>query len=336
MFSIHGVNTCGEFQSVFQHLGGNERAQIQTVVERPTDDTLTAAIVDAGHVLRTLRPAIDRHVVVVADSRAQHFVLPVGVAAIVVAIFQAIGLHIIADVVGCGDVEFLGDVVECHISVVGNVGALCLSTTLGSDDNHTIGGFRTVNGGGGSIAQHINALDIIGSHHRDIHTGNTIDDIIGRHGSATQRGSTTQGDAGGAIGVASAGNNKTSHLALQHRGGVGEHTPVQVFGLHRGDGRGDVFAAHSAVAHHHHFVEECMVFLHLCVLTGVDAKVFISHIREVEFCPRSHVERVTSVDIGDSGILCSSLYHSNSDERFSVFVGDDARDVALCHRDGTA
>ena len=115
---------------------------------------------------------------VVADSRAEHFVLPVGVTTIVIAVVQVVLPHIAADIVGCGDIEFLGNHVECHVAVVTDVGALGLAATLGGDDDHTVGSLRTVDGGSGCVAEHVDALDVIGSHHRDVHTGDTVDDVV--------------------------------------------------------------------------------------------------------------------------------------------------------------
>ena len=115
---------------------------------------------------------------VMADGGAQHLVLPVGIAMVVVGIVETVGLHVVADVIGSGDIELFGDVVESHITVVADIGALGLSTALGSDDDHTIGSLRTVDSGGCGIAEHVDALDIVGSHHGDVDTGNAIDDIV--------------------------------------------------------------------------------------------------------------------------------------------------------------
>ena len=102
---------------------------------------------------------------VVTNGCAQHFILPVGVTAIVIAVVQVVSPHITTDVIGCSDIEFLQDIVESHITIVTDVGAFCLATALGGNDDHTVGCLRTVDGGSGSITEHVDALDIIGSHH---------------------------------------------------------------------------------------------------------------------------------------------------------------------------
>ena len=100
-----------------------------------------------------------------ADSSTEHLVLPVGVTTLVVAIVQTMSLDIATKVVGCRDVQFLSNHVDSQISIVAHVCALALVTTLGGDDDHTIGSLRTVDSRSGSIAEHVDRLNIIGSYH---------------------------------------------------------------------------------------------------------------------------------------------------------------------------
>ena len=184
VLAIHGIQAYRQVETVLQHLGRYQRAQVQAVHVRALDDALTVHIVERSHILGLGRAAGDRQVVVMADTRAEHLVLPVGIAVLVVGIVDIVAADVAADIVGRGHVEGLGNLVEGHVAVVAHVGALGLAAALGGDDDHTVGGLRAVDGRGRGVAEHVNRLDVIGGHHRDVHAGNTVDDIVGLHGSA--------------------------------------------------------------------------------------------------------------------------------------------------------
>ena len=98
---------------------------------------------------------------VVADGCTQHFILPVGVGTTVLQGYTVLG-GIVTQVGSTGHIVLLQNVVDSYIAIVRYIGLL-LSTFLGGDDDNTVGGFRTVDGGSGSIAQYVDALDIIRS-----------------------------------------------------------------------------------------------------------------------------------------------------------------------------
>ena len=102
---------------------------------------------------------------VVADTSAEHFLLPIGVATLVVSVVDIVLRYIVTDIVGRSHIEGLRDFVECNIAIVADIRTLGLAAALGGDDDNTIGCLRTVDSGSGSIAEHIDRLDIIGSHH---------------------------------------------------------------------------------------------------------------------------------------------------------------------------
>ena len=232
VLTIHGVETDREVDALLQHLRAHERAHVHAVHVCAFHDTLTVHVVHRSHVLGLVVSAVDAHVVVVAHAGAQHFVLPVGAAALVVGIVDAVGTHVVANVVGRCHIEGLCNIIESHVAVVAHVGALVLAA-LGGDDDHAVGSLRTVDGRCRSIAQHVDRLNVVGGYHRDVNAGNAVDDVVRLHsGTLTQRRGATQADAGRAVGVARTGHDQTGHLALQHGGGIREHTLVQVFSLH--------------------------------------------------------------------------------------------------------
>ena len=92
---------------------------------------------------------------VVADSSAEHLILPVGVATLVIAIVNAIIRNVVAEVTGRSDIEFLRDVVDSQIAIIADISTLRLATTLSSDNDYTVGSLRTVDSGSSSITEHV-------------------------------------------------------------------------------------------------------------------------------------------------------------------------------------
>ena len=167
---------------VLEHRCAQQRAHVQAAHVAALDHTLAVVVTNAGHILGLVVATVDAEVVVVADTRAEHFLLPIHIATVVVdgnTRFLAQGL----EAAGTHHVERLGHAVEAYISVIADVGTSSLSFLRGDDDN-TIGGLRAIDGGGCGVAQHIDRLDVVGGHHGDVHTGNAVDDIVGLHGLA--------------------------------------------------------------------------------------------------------------------------------------------------------
>ena len=266
---------------------------------------------------------------VVAETRAQHFLLPVDIGT---AIFQryAVVACILAQLLGCAYIVGIEDVVEGHIAVVSHVGLL-LAALLGGDDDHTIGSLRTVDGGSGGIAEHIDRLNVVGSNNRDVNSRNSIDHIVGRHGACAQRGSTAQGDGGRAVRVGGGRNHQSGNLSLKHLTWVGEHTAVQVFGLHGRDGRCYVLALHGTITDHHNLVEQLVVFLQCDALASRDGLWRESDVGDVQLGSALHIERITAIDVSHCSILCSSLNDAYSYERFALCIADDSRHTVLRH-----
>ena len=135
----------------------------------------------------------------VTDTCAEYFVLPVCVGTTILQ-RNAICLCILAQLISCGHIVFLEDVVKGYITIISHID-LVFSTFLGRDDDHTIGSLRTVDGSSGGITEHVDALDIIGRDDRDVNTRNTVYYIVRRHGTRTQCRSTTQCDSGRTVRV---------------------------------------------------------------------------------------------------------------------------------------
>ena len=102
---------------VFQSLGRDERAEIEAVHACHLYDTLTLDEVSACHVVSLLVATVYADVVAVADTCAEHLILPVYIAA---AILQCdiVLLCIGTELVGCTHVVCVEDVIESHVAIV--------------------------------------------------------------------------------------------------------------------------------------------------------------------------------------------------------------------------
>ena len=313
----HAVHADAEFQLVLQYLGADQRAEVGTVHLRTGHYPFALGDVDRCHVGGLLATAVDGEVVVVAQGCLHHFVLPVGAAAAVVHVVDVVLLHVATDILGRSHVEGLQGLVEGHIAGVVHIDALLvLLAFLGGHDDHTVGGLRTVDGGSRGIAQHVDAFDIVGCHHRDVHAGNTVDDIVGAHGTGTQGGGTTQGHAGRAVRVAAGRYRQTGHLSLQHTAGIGEYTLVQLVCLYGGNRRGHILAAHRTVTDDNDFFQCLRVIFEHHVQGGAVHHSFqclVTNIGEDQGLAFRYVHDKFTVDIRNHTVGSTLFEHVDTD-----------------------
>ena len=160
MLAIHGVEAHRQSEVVFQYLGRNERTNIEAVHTRHLNHTLALNQVTANHVIGCGITAADVHVMAVADTSTEHLILPVNIGTTIFQRNARIALCVIAQIAGRSHVVSLQDMVEGNITIVHHV-RLFLGSLLGGDHNHAIGSLRTIDGRGGSITEHVNALDVV-------------------------------------------------------------------------------------------------------------------------------------------------------------------------------
>ena len=129
---------------------------------------------------------------IMANTCTQHFLLPINICASILK-SNTIFRGVLTQFCSSSHIVLLQDIVECHITIIGNIGFI-LTTLLGCDDDNTVGSLRTIDSGSSSITQYVDALDIIRRYNRDINTRNTIYNIVWRHSTCTQCRSTTQRD----------------------------------------------------------------------------------------------------------------------------------------------
>src|SRR5690606_9256636 len=159
--------------------------------------------VQAGMVLCIIRSAYNRDIVVVGCSRAFYSPLPIGLCPGIIGWLhgEPIIAHKISVLFAIHHVVVLGYLVHGHITVVGDIG-LSGSASFGRHNDDTIRGFRSVDGCCRSVAEHIDAFDVVWRYEAEGGSGYAINDVIGLHrGSATQGGCTPQTDGRGSIRV---------------------------------------------------------------------------------------------------------------------------------------
>ena len=136
------------------------------------DDTVLVGIAQRSTITGALRTVHQRYVVALREAYAHQFVLPVGVGATILKGDLVGGIEGLVDVaegttifVSVQHVEFLG--IEAPTQVQAVVELLhALLALLGGDDDDAVGTTRTVDGGGRSVLQYVDALDILGVNHR--------------------------------------------------------------------------------------------------------------------------------------------------------------------------
>src|SRR5690606_13793874 len=140
---------------------------------------------------------------VIRYTGAFHFTLPVGIRSEIVRRLhrETIVVHESAVLVAVHHIVAVGNIVYGYITVVGDVG-LPGFAPAGRHDDDAVGGFRSVDGCCRSVAEHIDAFDVVWRYEAEGGSGYAINDVIGLHrGSATSGGCTAQTDGWIGIGV---------------------------------------------------------------------------------------------------------------------------------------
>ena len=192
MLTIHRVQAQRQGETIFQHLCRNKRTYIEAIHTCHLDDTLTLHEVTTDHIVGTSVSTADTNIMVMADTCAKHFVLPVNISATILQ-SDTCPLGIFTQLTGSSHIISIKNLIECYISIISNV-CLFLSTLLCCDNDYTISCFRTIDSRSSSITKHIDALDIVWRNDRDIYTRDSINYIVRRHSTRAKCRSTTQCD----------------------------------------------------------------------------------------------------------------------------------------------
>ena len=264
--TLHSIDTSRKSQTVFQYFCCNKCTTIETVHSCTTNNTLMVHITQTCHIFSLLGSTCNRQIMVMAETRTKHFILPIGISTCILY-----NLTSSTKLRSRSHIKFLQDVIYSYIRIVSNVG-FTFCTILGSNDDDTIGSLGTIDGCSCSITEHIYTLNIIRSNHRYIHTRNTIYDIIWLHGRTfAKRRRTTERNTWRTTWITCSSNYQTSNLTLQHLTRIGKHPLVQVFRTNGSNRRSQILTAHRTITYNYDLIQGRIVFLqnNLTVGTGL-------------------------------------------------------------------
>ena len=273
-----------------------------------------------------------------ADGRLIDQVLPVGVCRTQGTVGVAVLAPLAADEVaesGCVEhVDCLLLPAERHATVVryldvARVALLC------RDDDDTIGTAATIDGGGRSVFQHVEGLDVLRVDDRE-DVGHTLHAIVvDRHVvdddqrivAGVEGRAATDADVGlGARRTTLACDSHTGHLTYEQVLGVDHNTLVLAVWFQGGDRSSQVLLLDHAVADDDHLVER----LGRVILHGDDHVVLRRHllllvadVGDGQGLSGLHAEREVTVQVGHGTIARSVDQHARADNRLagSIFHG---------------
>ena len=151
----------------------------------PADDTAVAVITQGEGVGQGLGTAGNRKVIALAGTRLDGVLLPVdrsdlqpgAVDRVLIYFLEDLGLvlvlHVLHELVEIEHFQLLGDITVVQAGAETH-GRTLLVSHLGGDQDDAVGAERAVNGGGGSVLEDLDALDI----HR-VETGKAVDVLVG-------------------------------------------------------------------------------------------------------------------------------------------------------------
>ena len=252
----------GDGQGLTGHVGGLEGTVLVVITKRytPRHIELGALTYLAGHGSVAFQGA----------GQAEDFLLPVGVfltqglvggaAGTVHMNHQPAEFHTVQHIHILGVLAQGAGEVHVYVNLVVVLGAL-----LGGDDDNTVGCTGTEDGGGRSVLQHGEALDIgrVDGGQRVCHAvdaylrdGEAVDHdqrvVVGLQGGAA---TDTDGVAGTRSTI-TGGHHHTGALTLQEGSRGSGDTLVQLVGLHSGDRTGHIVLLYGTVTDDHHLVQE--------------------------------------------------------------------------------
>ena len=231
----------------------------------------------AGHAVRqeVTDAAVEGDVAVVGRGDLVDLLLPVGIGEDAGHAEVGLGGGVgtveaadqVGDALGVKHLLVLGDGVDGSREVDGHLRqrAAGLGTLLRGDHDDAVGGAGTVDGGRGRVLQDGEALDVFRVDGRE-RVGHAGDAVVGHRQAVDHVQRRVGGVDGGAAADAdgragtrhtvTGGDHDARALAAEEVGRGGDDALVDLIGLDRGDGTGEVALLHGAVADDHDLVQE--------------------------------------------------------------------------------
>ena len=252
-------------------------------------------------------------VVVVGIEVVVHASLPESLAPLLgVEHLHAAGIHRGGDA---------GVEVDTHLAVL---------TLLRGDDDHTVGGARTVDRCRGGILQHLNRLNVVSV--QLVHTGlrgHTVDDI--KRVVVVQRTVTTDTHGSGTRGITVGRDVHARHTTLHGLDGVVFILLSQLRSVDHRDSAGQVGLALGLVTGHHHFVQLCGVVFHGHLHAGGCSHLLFleTDVREDEDGSWLHLQLEVTVEVGDGSVGRAFLHDGSTDNGLASDIDHGTCDFRL-------
>ena len=327
-----------ELKLVVKQVLGDKGAGADVGPAGVDDRTLVVVIGHIGGIEVMTGTAADRQIVVLGNGRAADEAQPVrglldGQLAVRALEAPALGTPG-EDVVGRHEVRTLEPLGGGHVTGILDGGGHFALGVAGGDDDNAVSTAGTVDGGRGTVLQHVDGLDVLRGHGREGSRDTVHKDE--RRGRAVQGGSTTEHHGGGSGRVSGRnGDLEAGDLALDELTGIDHGALDELIRLHALHGGRDVGFFLGTVADGHSFLQERNRLLEHHVDDGAVADglfhVLIADAGELEDgggAPDG--DGVLAIHAGHDTVRRSHFHDAGSDHGLARFVGDGSP-----HRDGS-
>ena len=341
---IHALLRTREVQTQFYaaQLSIDIRAEVVALVAGVLHDTILVQILHREHVVHGLGTALHAQVVLLHEGRAEHLLRPVDAGEVVGvgAVLQLVEHVLRVGTSGLCLIKHQGPVVTTHEvgqhrgflksygTRIGDLRAH-FQSALGRDENHTISGTHTIDGGRSGILQHGDALDILGRQFRHLADG-ALDTVDENHRVVlrciAQRSHTAHADFG--IVVTGLCTVQLQHnawqAALQQVRRVGNGQVAHFREVNGGHRTRQVGFLRCAVADDHHLIQGFHVFVEGDVERFAGTEVYFlrteAHIRDVELAGVDAFQRELTVEIGHCAAVGAHDLDGGADDGLTVVV----------------
>ena len=252
---VVGIGDVGRHAQPLAHVALHIGPEVIAVEEGRLQHAFLVLIAGREVIAHLLVAVGHGHLVVLHVAGGVRLVPPVGLVG------QSVGQRDEADFVhqflvlgGVQRLDLVGHLREAGLDAQADLGVAGLPG-LGGDEDHAVGGTRTVDGCRRGILQDLHGGNVVGREKFDVVHRHTIHDIQ-RVVAAVERGSATHADVQVAAGLAGRLDDADAgRLALHGLRGREDRTVLDVVGRHGRYGGGDIAALDGAVTDDHDFVQ---------------------------------------------------------------------------------
>ncbi len=333
-----GHDLRGEFQLVLEEVLGNLDTGADVGAAGTLDGTLVVVVGQVGGIGVVLAATHDGEVVVMGDGGAADFLEPVGVVLAVLGnvtlagpSFGPLGTQFVSG----EEVRSPEPMGRGSVAIVLDRDRRLALGVLGRDDDDAVGTAGTVDGGGGTVLQDIDGLNVLRGDR-----GKVAGDAVHQHqrSRGTQEGRiTAEHDGSGGRRVAGRERDlQTGHLALDQLACIQDGTLVEILRLHALDGGRDVGLLLGTVTDGHGFLKEGGRLFedHVddAAVPDGDGLGFIADAGELQHGGGTlDGNGVLTIHVGDDAVRRSCFHNTGRDDGFAVGTGDSTLDHDVGH-----